>query len=214
MTSPSSFPLAWPANRPRTPAERRKAGQFKRKDHRGWMVAVTLAVALERLDEELRRLGARYVVLSTNVELRLDGRPRSNATKPADPGACVYFQLRNQPFALACDTYSEVEQNLAALAAHIEATRAIERHGVASASETLQAFSALPPPPPGGSIIIGEQANAWHQVLGVAEDAPAEVIEAAYRALARKAHPDSPGGSTAKMQTLNQARDAGLKASK
>jgi curved DNA-binding protein CbpA len=46
-------------------------------------------------------------------------------------------------------------------------------------------------------------------VLGVGQHAPRAQIEAAYRELARKAHPDT-GGSNAAMARLNAARDAAL----
>lgn len=48
-------------------------------------------------------------------------------------------------------------------------------------------------------------ASGDHAVLGVMPDAPIEVIEAAYRALAKKHHPDRGTGDTAKMQEINQA---------
>lgn len=208
--APSRYPLAWPAHRPRTPSHRRKSGRFT-KDGRG----VNAADAMMRVEAELDRLGGRYPLLSSNVELRVDGRPRSDRSAPSDPGVCLYFDLRSKPFALACDTYDTVAQNIAALAAHLEATRAIERHGVASAAESLQAFSALPPP----SVAVTPASRAWWLVLGMASDPRAAglpaaalkgAIDAAYREAARKAHPDN-GGSTAIMAALNAARDQALK---
>ncbi len=193
MSGPQRYPLAWPPHRPRTPSSRRKAGVFKA-DKR----PITMAVAFGRLEDEVRRLGAVYPLLSTNVELRLDGGPRSGQRAPADPGACVYFSLGGKPFALACDTYTTVEQNVAALAAHIDSTRAIERHGVASAAETLEAFVALPAP------------KTWWQVLELTPDATREQITAAFRRMAARAHPDQ-GGSDAAMAELNAARDAALR---
>lgn len=54
-------------------------------------------VALARLKEELGRLGARYPVVSSNVELRRDGLPLSGRPEPHDPGVAVYFQLAGRP---------------------------------------------------------------------------------------------------------------------
>jgi hypothetical protein len=60
----------------------------------------------------------------------------------------------------------------------------------------------------------GEQSSAWAcSVLGVREDAPWEVVEAAYRTLARQYHPDKVAGlggdlrkvAEAKMKDINQA---------
>lgn len=204
MNSPSSFPLSWPAHRPRTSRAARKDGNFKRKDQRGWMVPVTMAVAVERLDSELTKMGASYPLLSTNVEVRLDGKPRSGQGAPADPGVCVYFSLKGEPFALACDTFNTVEQNVAALAAHVEATRAITRWGVASAAETLQAFTALPPPPPGAA--PAQPARPWWETFGVMRDAAdAETITALYRVKAKGS-----AGNEAALLELNLAKDAAL----
>jgi hypothetical protein len=186
------FPLAWPANRPRT--QYRRPGKFARDGK-----AITVSGAVDRLDAEIGRMGASYPLLSSNLELRLDGRPRGGQGQPADPGVCVYFQLKGSPFALACDTYTKVEQNIAALAAHLEATRAIERHGVATAAESLAAFSALPPPGP----------RPWRAVLGDLTNAAA--VSAAFRRLSAERHPDRPGGSHDAMAELTAARDAALK---
>ena len=162
-----------------------------------------------RVEDELERVGGRHPVLSSNLELRLDGQPRGDRAAPADPGVCLYFALKTEPFALACDTYTEVAQNIAARAAHLDATRAITRHGVASAAETLQAFSALPPP---------MSARSCWAVLGLTRDAvmalPANVraaaISEAWRSLSRETHPDA-GGDEAAQAELNAARAEALK---
>lgn len=52
----------------------------------------------------------------------------------------------------------------------------------------------------GGSLL-----RTPHQVLHVTTDAPWEVVEAAYRALAKLKHPDVPGGSTEAFQSLGNA---------
>ena len=188
MSGPTHFPLAWPQGRPR--AKSRAFGSFRSGDKR-----ISVAVAVERLEAELGRLGARYPLLSTNIETTLSGRPRSSAPRPADPGVCVYFQLDGKPYALACDRYTEVADNVAAIAAHVDATRAITRHGVASAAETLQAFQALPAPP------------TWREVLDLSGKPSAAQVDTAYRRLAAQRHRDR-GGSDAAMAELNAARDA------
>lgn len=222
MSEPvARYPLAWPAARQRTPAHLRREHRFTHDSK-----PVTLSGAVDRLDRELERLKARYPILSTNVELRLDGRPRSGQAAPADPGACVYFELKGETIALACDTFRKVEGNVAALAAHIDALRAIERHGVATAAESLRAFAALPPPSQAPKPAASPPAapdRPWREVLGLARDFPQdeatrrnapELIRRHYRALASLAHPDVIGGSEAKMAELNQARDKGLEALK
>lgn len=196
-----AYPLQWPLGRPRKAPSARKASTFGKVGPRDYKVALTLADARGRLQAELDSLRAKSVVLSTNVELRLDGLPRSGQPEPADPGAAVYFDLGGKPHVLACDTYQRIADNIAALAAHIEATRKIERHGVATAAEMFAGFQALPAP---GS-------TPWWQVLQVDPTATRAQIEAAFRRLAQDRHPDRPGGSHDMMADLNRARAAGLK---
>jgi hypothetical protein len=90
-----------------------------------------------------------------------------------------------------------VAQNIAAVAAHIEATRAIERYGVASVADMFTGFQSLPAP---GS-------KPWWQILNIDRRAGVHEIEAAYKALAKERHPDAPWGSHELMADLNKARD-------
>ncbi len=195
--APTAFPLAWPPGRARTPARLREKGTFatKGRNQPGERKAkpVTLAEARDRLAHQCDQLGARLPVLSTNIELRLDGRPRSGAPQPHDPGVAVYFQLGGKPVALACDRYTEVAQNVAAVAAHIEASRRIERYGVATTAQMFEGFMLLPAP-----LVIDD----WRAELG--NPATLAEAEAEYRARIRTAHPDA-GGSAARAAALNQA---------
>lgn len=195
MSGPQAYPLAWPAGRPRTPARQRKIGRFTAQGR-----PIGMAQALDRVEAEVARLGGIYPLLSSDVLLRLDGRPRSGQPQPDDPGVCLYFQMGGKPYAMACDAYTKVEQNVAAIAAHIEATRAITRHGVATAAETLQAFMALPAP--GG--------RHWTAVLGLGKDATVDEVKAAHRRLLVERHPDR-GGTDADMAEINAARDQALR---
>ncbi|AKU43478.1 molecular chaperone [Caulobacter phage Sansa] len=196
--APQRFPLAWPTHKPRT--KNRQAGKFRYKDGRGWMVDLTTAMAMERLDREINLLGAQLPILSSNIELKMDGRPRSG-TDPADPGVALYFQLKGKPHTMACDTYNNVAQNIAALAAHIESTRAIERYGVATAAEVLQAFTALPPP-----INMPAPSRPWWEVFGVIRtQVGPDDIQALYRAKAKQA-----AGDEERLKELNLAKDDAL----
>jgi hypothetical protein len=190
--APSRFPLAWPAHKPRTSWDRRRRGKFSASGR-----TITMKEAITRAMAEVARLGGTYGLISSNVALRLDGLPKSGQGEPADPGVCLYFQIGGKPYAMACDVYDKVAQNLAAIAAHIEATRAITRHGVATAAETLQAFAALAAPAP----------RSWRDVLELSRDAGIGDVRAALRRLAQIRHPDK-GGSEGAMAELNAARDA------
>ena len=193
--SVSAFPLAWPAGWPRI--NYRRPATFATKA-RGNHSRLTVADARTRLADELDKLGARYITLSSNIELRLDGQPRSGQPEPHEPGVAVYFEMKGKPTALACDKWDRVADNIAAIAKHIEALRGIERWGVGSLEQAFAGYQALPAP------------EQWWQVLEVAQNADRATIEGAYRRLARTAHPDT-GGNHAAMSRLNAARDAGLR---
>lgn len=200
------YPLSWPASWRRTLPHARRLGTFGRMaadPGSSWRRRRDLSIAdgRSRLLEELARLHATHVVISTNVPTRQDGLPYSNARPPADPGVAVYFTLGRAPRVLACDRYRTVADNLAAIAGHVSALRAIERYGVGSLEQAFAGYTALPPEP----------SSDWHLVLGVSPSASLEDIETAYRAAALKAHPDR-GGSHDAMTRLNTARMAAKRA--
>jgi hypothetical protein len=86
------YPLHWPHGRERTPPNRRSKAPFHatRTTGGGWKARsdLSFSAARDRLMAELDRVGARSAVLSTNLELRLDGLPRGG-TAPEDPGVIV-----------------------------------------------------------------------------------------------------------------------------
>lgn len=208
----TAHPLTWPAGWKRTEPENRAYGRFGTSKTIGsatWRSKerITTAGAVTRLREELARMGVRDddMVLSTNLRLRLDGLPRSDQAQPADPGAAVYW---TDPWSgasrcMAIDRYTRVEQNIAALAATIDAMRAIERHGGAVVLErAFTGFTALPAP--------GAEQD-WQNVLELGEllQPTRDDVEKAYRRLASKHHPDR-GGDSARMAAINKARDQAL----
>lgn len=203
--SVAAFPLQWPDGRPRK--TNRKRATFGKKVHNGrWAETkdLTVADALGRLQDELDRIGARHPVVSTNLETRLDGLPRSGQAEPRDPGVALYFQLDGQPHCMPCDTYDRVADNIAAIAKHIEATRAIDRFGVASVREMFTGFQALPAP--------GAK-RPWREVLMFGQDMlrpNRDMVEKRYRELAKERHPDA-GGSADAMAQLNAAKAEALK---
>lgn len=152
---------------------------------------------------EVRLLGGRSMVLSTNVPLKQDGKPYANYPRIDDPAVAVYFAYKDKQMCFACDRWTKVEDNIQAVRKTIEALRGIARWGT---GDMLQAaftgFAALPPP------IVAGMKREWWVVLGVPPNAAPAVIAAAYRRLASKHHPDREGGDAAAMAELNQARDA------
>lgn len=203
------FPLQWPHGRPRTASDARRRATFNQKVHNGRHFEtrdITIKVALERLDFELHQLDAHGVVLSTNVELRLDGRPRSTDRTPADPGAALWFTLNGRPIVLACDRWDRVADNVCAIAKHIEAMRGMERWGVGNLAMAFSGYEALPHQPGAGA----SEPDDWWIVLGVNRSASNADIERAWRDKMRAAHPDR-GGTLQAAQRLNAARDAARK---
>jgi hypothetical protein len=140
MNDPQRYPLSWPTGWDRTPRHQRKRSVFRSHGRE-----LTVAEAIGRLSDELDRLRAHNTVLSTNLDTRLDGLPRSGQPEPSDPGAAVYFTLKEQPRCLACDTWLRVAENIAAIAQHIDALRRIDRYGVGTMDQAFAGYAALPP---------------------------------------------------------------------
>jgi hypothetical protein len=104
-------------------------------------------------------MGAKEIVVSTNVPTRRDGLPYADAREPADPGVAVYFTHGKRQLVIACDSYSTVRANMRAVGATVEALRAIQRHGATSLLErAFTGFAALPPK--GGGDVPGRRSSA------------------------------------------------------
>jgi hypothetical protein len=192
------FPLEWPVGWKRTARHQRLVAPFGTK--RTSTGKLTVQLATTRLELEVDRLGARNPVLSTNVSLRLDGRPRSDEN-PTDPGAAIYFSFKGKAVVLACDRFQTVADNIAAIAGHIEALRRVERYGVGTIEQALAGYKALP----------ADSAANWRAVFGFGADARVTVdqVDTAYKTLAKTKHPDV-GGTEIEMAHLNRARDYAL----
>lgn len=200
-----AYPLQWPDGWPRTAAHKREDGRarFQKGDYRNRSYT-TINTTRQQLADELQRLGARNVVLSTNVELRLDGQPYSNRRPPSDPGIAVYFTLDGEPMVMAQDAFLRVPDNIRSLTLAISGMRQMQRHGGGTMlKRAFSGFTALPPPDQMSPIVTAAPRN-WWDVLGVAQSAPWEVVKGAHRGLV-KAH----GGGTTE---INAAFDAAKKA--
>ncbi|MFA5916263.1 MAG: hypothetical protein WC830_22165 [Burkholderiales bacterium] len=211
------YPLAWPPGWQRTSAARRDRARFSKGERQysstpggaSWTRKreLTISDGTKRVLDALRILGVADgdAIISTNLQVRLDGLPRSGQSAPEDPGVAVYWQRAGdrEQKCMAIDRYDRVADNLAAVAATLEAMRAIERHGGAQILDrAFTGFTALPAP--------GQtSARSWRDVLDVPADMPAAAqLERArmhYRAMASAKHPDKPGGSHAAMTELNAA---------
>jgi hypothetical protein len=221
MANETAHPLFWPRGKARTPAGKRSAdapfsvGETFADTKREWRVsesqwhdvpvtrrrtkAVALPIAVDRLEDQLQRLGAQAIVLSTNLELRLNGQPRAGQRDPEDPGAAVWFNLNRKRMVLACDKWVRVADNIAALAAHIRSIRSVENYGVGTMEQafagyrTLEDFS-------GGDM-------PWKRVLGFGVETHPTLaeVESKYRTRMKEIHPDMSGQSGLQAAQLNVA---------
>lgn len=178
----NAFPLSWPQGFPR--AKSRERGAFK----------TTLAAALSNVQDSLRRFATDSgkkldgLVISSNVTL--------GATNPEDPGVSVWFTWDGMGVCIAVDRYARVEANLQAIHHIIEARRTELRHGtLALVRATFTGFLALPAP----------AGREWWQVLGVPQNASADVVETAYRKKRSATHPDKPGGDADAFDEVERA---------
>jgi hypothetical protein len=194
----AAFPLSWPPGRKRTPKHAVRRSSFS---------PGTRPVEVANVTAELRRLGARGVIVSTNIRLRNDGLPYANDRAPEDQGVAVYFDYSGGQKCFACDRWTTVAENLRAIFKSIEAIRGLERWGSKDFVEAaFTGFSALPPP------AAGRPTRAWRVILGFAESAQPsrDEIEMAFRKALKTDHPDTPGGSHDAMVELNLAREQAL----
>ena len=211
MSERKAYPLSWPEGWKRT--KNRVSAQFGKTEtqynQQGQAMyagkkRLSVADAVSRVLNELDRMGVKdwNVIISTNVPLRLDGMPRGDK-EPADPGVAVYWKTKDDaPMrCMAIDRYWRVADNLAAIAATLEAMRAIERHGGGTILErAFLGFAALP-----------ERATQhWREVLGIEGAATMELVESRFRSLVQVHHPDKSDDPKArdKFEEIVQAREA------
>lgn len=194
MSEQQRYPLSWPAGWKRTVRYQRKRAPFTTAGR-----SLTMTDSIKRLNGEMRRLGVRDGdwLISSNVPTRLDGLPYSGAKEPDDCGVAVYFRLKQQPRCLACDAWTRVADNIAAIAQHIDALRRIDRYGVGTLDQAFAGYAALP----------ANTAANWRDAFGFPEGSRPTLddVDEKFKAQARAAHPDA-GGTHEQMARLTEAR--------
>lgn len=192
------YPLQWPMGYPRS--KRVSSSRFG---------SQSFAKCRDEIFKQLRIMltykEESTIVLSTNIELRLDGLPYANMRQPEDKGIAVYFMFKGEQMVVCCDEWNKIEHNLWAVAKTIEAMRAVERWGVSDfMKRSFSGFTALPPP------LTTKPKREWWVVLNYSQRPGTASwdwagVEAQYRSLAKKLHPDMPSGSTEMFQELSNA---------
>lgn len=131
-----AYPLHWPPSWPRTiikaPANFAETSAWR---------------SYNDINEEIRRLGGKNVIVSSNLTRNRDGSISSVQRKIYDPGIAVYFDLDGQPQCFPCDRWDKPEHNLRAIVKSIEALRGLERWGAKTmVRAAFKGFQALPAP--------------------------------------------------------------------
>lgn len=202
------YPLTWPLNFPRTPPMDRAVARFGKRDDRGTLRELTIPQATKRLFAEVSaftragqdwRINWDDVIVSTMLRVRRsDSLPDAAQKAPIDPGVAVFFELDGESYCLPCDKWTTVADNLAAVAAHLNAIRGIENWGVGDLRAQFKGFQALPDP----NRII------WRDVLGFEPGArpSRDELVAEFRVIRSKRHPDR-GGTPLEFDRVVKAFD-------
>lgn len=176
-----AYPLTWPTGWKRTAhPQRSRFGSYNSKP--------TIAKGKDKILDEIRKLGGRNVIISTNLKLRQDGLPYSAQSEPNDKGVAVYFTKningKQEDLCIACDWYDKIGCNLYAIGNSIDALRSMERWGCSEMlNRAFTGFKALP------EFAGPSGAKSWWVVLLVTQDADRDLTYSNYRHLVKKYHP-------------------------
>ncbi len=180
-----------------TPAHRREAGPF----------SAPLKDTLEVLARELRALSARGVVLQLALregEFRRDGLPRAGA-RAEHPGVVLSFESRHGPLRLHHDRFTAWEQNLRAIAKHLEHLRLSSLYGVGRDGEQYRGWQALPAGEAGATPAGPAAAAGPEAVINELAGTHVGTLSERYRLAVRRCHPDVCGGDERRFRRLQEA---------
>lgn len=196
MTTEERTPLAWPAGFPRT----KEPQESKFGNH-------TTTEAFREIQRQLSLMGRVQSVTFTYNAAMLG--------QPKDKGVAVYFTLATKwnsekkdhdtvRFVIPCDRWNKQQDNLWAVAKHVEALRGQQRWGCGTLERDFAGYRALPEQTSG---------KGWWEILELRQDATVEQIETAYRKLAKVRHPDA-GGTNEAFIELGKAFSEGVNAAR
>ena len=149
----------------------------------------------DRLMETIAKWQKRYKA-EASIECPASPRYASAFTNKADRAVSVTFSAgKHVNRTVTIDRFERPVDNLWALAIGLDAVRLNEMRGLDDVAR--QVYQALPAP---------KQRDPW-ETLGLRPDADAETIDAVYRSLAKRRHPDA-GGSAEAFKELNDAYEA------
>lgn len=195
-----AYPLQWPLAYKRTPSNLKAHATFK----------TAFAQARDMAIDELNRMGAKNIIISSNVPLRRDGLPYAvpfgnSKSITDDTGIAVYFDYGGETKVLCCDAFICLDDNMQAIRKTIEALRGIERWQVSEMlSRAFTGFKALPES-------TEAEKNIWDVLELRVKPDNVEKVKEAYRKLAQSKHPDKPTGSHTAFTELQEAYSKALK---
>lgn len=189
--------IDWPVGWDRTPpAERERNHSFQ----------ATLADTTKAIVAEMRRMDVddwRASTGSGGAYTKSNGLPKHNAN-PNDPGFVLRWSKDGEQFAVACDAYSRLRDNVRSVYLWVHETRMRGQRPVRTGDTE---FAAARLPAGDEEPVVAQEPP--HEILEVAPDADEGVVQAAWRSKVKQAHPDS-GGSQEELQRINAAKEAML----
>lgn len=202
MPKTTTTTIDWPDEFARTPADEREQNPN---------FSATLGQTTKDLTTEMNRLDPdEWRPSIGNQHTKSNGLPLHNAN-PDDPGFVLRWTKDGEQFAVACDAYSRLRDNIRTVYLWVHETRLRGQRPVKTGNSE---FAAARLPPGEGSagdedVIVAGGRLAPHEILEVAPDADEATIRAAFRARASDAHPDQ-GGDEASLKRLVAAKEAML----
>ena len=193
--------IDWPPELSQTPpAERDRTHKF----------SVTFHEAVEGIRAELEdRLEVDDWRLSTAAPHRKDdGMPYANAS-PSDPSVVVRWSMDGEQFAVGADEWADWRDNAREIGLWIQEKRKMSNRPVKTA-ESEFATARLPPGDESADVVVAEPVDTRdpHEVLGLAADAPDDVVEAVARRLSAKYHPDGDQPDMEEFVAIREAKRA------
>lgn len=187
--------LDWPAGWDRTPVSEREPNR----DFQASLGSTTedLATEMDRMDVDSWRASF------GNQHAKQNSLPRYNA-KPDDPGFVLRWVDGEERYAVACDAYSRLRDNIRSVYLWVHETRLRAQRPVQTGDAEFAA-ARLPSGDSEEDVVVAREPP--HEVLGVEPDASDAEVQDAFREALKDAHPDA-GGSREEFDRVTEARDA------
>nr|WP_233265075.1 J domain-containing protein [Halomarina oriensis] len=157
-----------------------------------------LTIEIDRLDPDEWRASTG----SGGAHTKANGLPKYSAN-PDDPGFVLRWSKDGEQFAVACDRYSSLRDNVRTVYLWVHETRMRGQRPVVTGGADFAAARL-----PAGDVDVGTDIPP-HQILDVPRDADDATVRSAARDLAKETHPDA-GGDREAFQRVQSAKEAML----